>query len=58
MKKRVLKKWVKDTLNVLALILIMLVLIKVVKLNNELKQVGLNGCLESGYSYSFCTKHS
>lgn len=39
----------------LALILVMA---WVLHITNDLKQKGIQGCMENGYSYSYCIEHS
>ena len=53
-KKRVLKNWVKVLLKIIYILLIIFLFHACFKL----KERGIKGCMENGYSYEYCVEHS
>lgn len=53
--KRVLKKWVKYSLLVIAIIPVMILLMNI---NEDLEKDFLNKCESQGYSHNYCISNS
>ena len=53
-KKRVLKNWVKILIKIIYILFIIILF----QIAFKLKESGVNGCLDNGYSFEYCIKHS
>ena len=54
-KKYVLKKWVKDAILIVSIILVMVLVLVLDGITTE-QEEAINNCMEQGYSREYCEK--
>ncbi len=57
-RKRIIKSLLKLIKSILPTVIVLILFITLVIFNYKLKQRGIQGCLENGYSYEYCIVHS
>ena len=57
-RKRIIKSLLKFSLKLLPTVIVLILFITLIIFNYKLKQHGIQGCLENGYSYEYCIVHS